>query len=151
MPIQPTMVVQNYGQQDKRINMKWLFKEKNCTEKDINRIETKFDVALPKEYIEVVLQFNGAYPEFNTYDTDTQKGKIVQALLSCLDEPMNVDEITNLINLRGVVAFLSDPFGNYICFQYFLDKSYNIILWNHEDKSIEIVSDSFVDFLNKLY
>lgn len=33
------VVVQHYGQQDERKNMKWLFKEKDCTESDISRIE----------------------------------------------------------------------------------------------------------------
>lgn len=132
-------------------NMKWLFEEKNCTEKDINRIETKFNVTLPPEYIEIVLKHNGAYPEFKTYDTNTKKENMVQVLLSCAAEPMNVDEVTSLINLEGVVAFFADPFGNYLCFQYSLDKNYHIVLWNHENRSIEVVCDNFPNFLNKLY
>lgn len=131
--------------------MKWLYKETNCNRNDISRIETKFNVTLPQEYVELVLKYNGAYPEFKSYDTDRRKENIVQALLPCNDEQMNVDEVTNLINLKDVVAFFSDPFGNYLCFQFSLDNSYNIILWNHEDKSTEVISDSFSDFLNKLY
>lgn len=132
-------------------NMKWLFKEKDCMESDISRIEKKFDVILPSDYVELVLKNNGAYPEFKIYDTETNKENMAQVLLSCCDEPMNVDEVTSLINIKGVVAFFADPFGNYLCFQYSLDNNYQIVLWNHENRTLEVISDNFSNFLNKLY
>lgn len=131
--------------------MKWKYKEEDCSKNDLEYIENNFNIKLPEIYKDLVLKNNGAYPEFNNYLFKGEE-KVVQALITCnRNIENNVIEITNNINIRGVVAFMSDPFGNYICFQFTLDNNYSIVLWEHEDSSIIVISESFEAFLNLLY
>ena len=131
--------------------MKWLYKEENCTQQDIEQIETTFGIKLPLEYKELICQNNGAYPELRNYKIGDDE-KIVQALLSCKkDDDSNIIEVSKNINILGLVPFMSDPFGNYICFQFGLNDDYNVVLFSHEDKNISIITTNFTGFIEILY
>jgi len=151
----PIQVEQVYGQQDmhksKEKYMEWLYKDKNCTQEDIKKIEEELKVTLPEEFKDLIMNNNGVYPKLNQYKFNRDE-KIVQALLSCKEtDDNNIIRIAKQINILGLVPFMSDPFGNYICFQFGLDDNYQIVFYDHETGLIKNISKNFNDFINNLY
>lgn len=59
----------------------WKFEEK-ASKKYILWLEQKLDVKFPQEYVNLVLNFNGASPEFDCYDIPNgEKKKVFDQLL----------------------------------------------------------------------
>jgi hypothetical protein len=58
---------------------------------------------------------------------------------------------------NGVIPFMSDQFGNYICFDYRSSNNPPVVFWDHElsesnpNKSIIHVADGYIGFLDSLY
>ncbi len=135
--------------------IQWQFANDKGNEENIKRIEKIINVKLPCEYIECVLKNNAGYPNKNIYNTKEEKGKVFESLLSISNEDdENVVDIYKLLsenNIKNMIPFGIDPFGNYICFRYRNKNEYDIVLLNHEDNIETFISNSFVDFINKLY
>lgn len=135
--------------------MKWILGKKNIDINTITIVECNLKIKFPKEYKTIVLEYNGASPEVNTFDTDKTKGRVAEYLLSfSLEEKMNIIETYEILKDRlpnNIIPVISDPFGNYICFDFTKNNVISVVFWNHENNSIERVSDSFNDFIQSLY
>jgi len=130
--------------------MEWLYGQE-CLKDDLNKLEEKLSIKLPNEYINIVKMHDGAYPKKNTYDYNGKIGNVVQCLVSCKNEPMGILDMTKRINIKNIIPFMKDPFGNYICFEYKAPEDYIIVLWDHDTEKISYIADSFEIFINSLY
>lgn len=133
----------------------WKFVNDNVSIEDINNIENALCIKLPKDYIECVMSNNAGYPDKFNFDIDEEKGKVFEYLLSISknDEDNILDVYLKCKNdlPNRVIPFARDGFGNYICFKYTtIDKS-EVVFYNHENQEIYFVSNSFLEFINKLY
>lgn len=136
-------------------NVDWKFVNNNVSIDDIKNIESTLDIKLPKDYIECAMANNAGYPDKFNFDMEKEKGKVFEYLLS-----ISKDDDENMVDVYlrcknslpdRVIPFAKDPFGNFICFKYTdLDKC-EIVFYNHEDQGIYFISNSFSEFINKLY
>jgi cell wall assembly regulator SMI1 len=136
--------------------IEWRFTKSLIDSETISNIEKHFDIEFPEEYKKIVLNYNGARPRPNVYDTEKTKERTVKSLLS-LDQKDegNILDVMNWISGRlpsKFIPFANDDSGNYLCFDYSKNhKNPPIYLWLHEENMVEKVSESFASFLSKLY
>ncbi len=135
--------------------MKWILKESNISNSDIENMEQKLGISFPSDFKEVILKNNGSSPELNVFDTDVSQERVAEYLLS-----FNQDDKGNILDTyysikdrlpEKCIPVMSDPFGNYICFNFSNEDSPKLYFWDHENNSIEFISDDFTNFLKKLY
>ena len=131
--------------------MNWLAGQKDCTVNDIKNIEDSLSIKLPRDFVTIVLSYDGAYPEKNMYDLSNEKEKMVQCLLSCKNVNNSILAIAKRINKKNIVPFMKDPFGNYICFQFKNVQDYDIVFWDHDTEVTYKITDSFENFIKMLY
>lgn len=121
----------------------------------IKKMVKIFGKEFPAEFSKVIIEFNEASPSKRNFQTIIGAEHEFCNLLS-----FNEEEDTNVFNtleiLRGngleeeLLPFGEDPFGNYLCLCYD-EKDIAVVFWNHETNKIERVSNSFSEFLEKLY
>lgn len=135
--------------------MKWILEENNITKIDIDSVEQKLEVVFPDDFKEEVEQHNGGSPEFTIYDTETTKERIAEYLLS-----FNQNDQENILDTyislkdrlpKAFIPIMTDPFGNYICYDFSNKNNPKVFFWNHEDFIKEFIADDFTTFLNSLY
>lgn len=118
----------------------------------INDFEKLVGYKFPKEFRDLVLQFNGGRPERKRFDTNVSIGRELKSFLSFNTgdretvwkiKDWNKDELSN-----KYLAFAIDNFGNLICFD---KNNNNVVLLNHEDLSVEHIANTFSEFIETLY
>lgn len=130
----------------------------------IVKFEEENGIKFPDSYIDILLNHHGSRIEpsgFNVYWNDEKEEYSVDELLEMSrDEDAFGDipdymEILHLDNglSKKIIPFGADAGGNLMCFDYresdFVPK---IVFWKHdEDRGLDSVSDSFDQFLDKLY
>ena len=115
----------------------------------IEDFERKNNVSLPSDLKECIKANNGGRPSFNVFDTADSKDRVFKTLLSLNESDVeNIYKFFVIINsqLKDLIPFASDPFGNYLCLQ-----NNKIVLFLHETRQLEYVSDTFSAFLAKLH
>lgn len=139
----------------------WILTKDLIDESQMKKFESEHGITFPPEYKECVLKNNGGRPRPNVFDSSNRKELVAKALLSF--ERTHLDNIWDTYeNLRerlpeGVIPFMSDQFGNYICFDFRNSNIPSVVFWDHEqshsnsDKSIIPIADGFMEFLNSLY
>ena len=132
--------------------MNWKYVQPLESESSIKEFEEKYGFEFPESFMDIVKNYNGAYPEINVFDTDKTKECVFEYLLS-----FNKEDDTNIWQIaewnsnelgNEYIAFAADPFGNLICFSV-SDKS--VVFMNMETLSTEKIAENFSCFLNKLY
>ena len=136
--------------------MEWLFVKKIQDIALFDELVSITKYKYPKEFKTFVLQYNGATPEADVFDTVNTRGRVFNRLLS-----LNKSDIETVWNCLGddvswsidgldwrYIPFANDPFGNFICFDRTND---HIVFWNHETSEVEEVADSFSEFIDSLY
>lgn len=118
----------------------------------INDFEKLVGYKFPKEFRDLVFQFNGGRPERKRFDTNVSIGRELKSFLSFNTgdretvwkiKDWNKDELSN-----KYLAFAIDNFGNLICFD---KNNNNVVLLNHEDLSVEHIANTFSEFIETLY
>lgn len=107
---------------------------------------------LPKNYRNFVIEFNGGRPERKGFSTSAGESRELKSFLSFNPDDKETvwqayERLKNEFNGR-YLAFAIDNFGNLICFDI---NENSVIFLNHENLSVEYVTDSFTSFLNMLY
>ena len=124
--------------------MKWL-NYKGISKDIIKSVEHRLQITLPDDYKQVVLKYDGGYPNPNHFKVG-EKLEIFNNLISLdKNEYNNIYEIfEDLQNRIGdqLIPFAEDGFGNLLCFDYSADKS--IVFWNHEKNYDEFKEATFV-------
>lgn len=136
--------------------MRWLFVKELSNIDNLTKFELKYKLNFPISFKEKVMEYNGGRPRPNTFDTIETKERVVKGLLSFNEEDRdNIWSTYENIKDRlpdQLVPILSDPFGNYICFDFDpLLKEPRIIFWDHETSEIEKITKSFPEFIDSLY
>ena len=123
--------------------MKWL-NYKGISKDIIESVEHRLQITLPDDYKQIVLKYDGGYPNPNHFKVDG-KLEIFNNLIS-LDEneDNNIYEILEDLLGDQLIPFAEDGFGNLLCFDYSADKS--IVFWNHEKNYDEFKEATFVCF-----
>ena len=132
--------------------MNWKYVKPLESEKLIDDFESLAGYIFPTEFRECVLRYNGGRPERRGFDTDKNAARELKSFLSFNHndrETMwkifawNKAELSN-----KYIPFAIDNFGNLICFNADNDK---VVFVNHENLSIELIADTFSEFIEVLY
>lgn len=114
-------------------------------------IKEKYNVDASNELKECIVNFNGARPTKDAFDTESVKEREIKRLLSFnKSDTENVYDVFNVFKEENIslYPFAMDPAGNYICEDI---NSRNIIFYNHENQKREYINKDFKHFLNSLY
>ena len=131
-------------------NINWKYVKALSDSDSVGKFEKENNIELPKSLKETVLNFNGARPRPNTFDSEFNKECVFKSLLSFnINDKENIFEVTKWMkeNSINLIPFASDPAGNYLCFNQ--DKQ--VILWKYETNKCEFVCDSFEKLVDSLY
>ena len=88
---------------------------------------------------------------------DIENEKLFDSLIEFnLNTNNNVVDIYNNLkknDIKNIIPFGEDGFGNYICFQYenLNQDNPNVVFFNHENHKLKYIADNFNEFLNILY
>lgn len=126
---------------------------------DIIVLEKELGIKYPKDYAELVLNFDEASPTLDCWDIpDGEKEKVFDHLISLSSENINNFFNTYMIlknefGISSLIPFAVDPFGNYICFLNTNMKVYYYDCDNFDNQNYigEYVADSFGEFICSLY
>ena len=132
--------------------MNWKYVKPLKSEKLIDDFEQLVCYSFPNEFKSCVQLHNGGRPAYRGFDTAKNVGREIKSFLSFNHNDRetvwkiyewNKEELSN-----KYIAFAIDNFGNLICFD---SKNDSVVFFNHEDLSIELIANSFVEFMNLLF
>ncbi|MBQ9181911.1 MAG: SMI1/KNR4 family protein [Bacilli bacterium] len=117
----------------------------------IKNVEEKINYSFPQDYASYIKNSKPLRFEKNLFKTSNNEEKVLRYLYS-FDE----NERNYIIKFQSfdsqfkdkIVPFAELEFGDLLCFDR---NNNNIVLYNHELDEIEIVANSFTEFLGKLY
>jgi len=142
-------------------DVNWILSKILEDQSAITRFEEKYGIKFPEEFKSIVRQFNGGRPRPNIFDSTQRKELVAKALLSFNESHTeNIWDTYESLKTRlpkNIIPFLTDQFGNYICFDYRNTTIPTIVLWDHEkafsyyQDAIIYVEDTFESFLASLY
>ena len=133
-------------------SIKWKYTTKLKTGNEVDVMEIKYHYKLPDDLKECIKRNNAGMPYPSKFDTASSKNRVFGGLLSFNEgEDDNIYEIISLFETDkkkelSMFPFGLDPFGNLYCV-----KNEKIVLWNHEEDTVEYISESFSDFLNMMH
>ena len=132
----------------------WKYDEPLTDENLITEFETKSGFTFPPSYRSLVIEHNGARPDKKIFNTDSDEGHVFGNLLSfnkADTKNLNIWETNKNMPTdidSKYIAFATDAFGNWICFNA---EDGSIVFIDHDNSSIENISNDFDGFLNSLY
>jgi hypothetical protein len=139
----------------------WILTKPLANENQFANFEETHGITFPADFKADVLENNNGRPRPNVFDSRNRKELVAKALLSFdTAHPDNIWDTYDYLKERlqnGVMPFMSDQFGNYICFDYRFANNPSIVFWDHElseanpSKSISLVADGYSEFLDCLY
>lgn len=139
----------------------WEFSEGKLTNQEVEKVETELKIKFPKDYIEVVLENDGGFPDPNVFFMNSNEESFNNLINLKADAEYNIFKTMDMVRDRlvdGIVPFGDDPGGNLICFDYRTNEVPTIVFWDHEiagggdlEKAITFVCNSFTDLLNMLH
>ena len=140
------------------MSINWKFGNK-ISENEISFLENQFGIKYPKEYVELVLNNDGASPTYDCWDMPNgEKEKVFDHLISLSDK--NISNVFNTyyilkneFGISDLIPFADDPFGNYLCFMKNNMKIYyyNCDGYDNPNYVGEYVAASFGEFIASLY
>ncbi|MFB5089472.1 SMI1/KNR4 family protein [Psychrobacillus sp. PGGUH221] len=138
--------------------MEWILQKPLQSLQEVKRFEEKYEVKFPKSFNDVVIAYNAGRPRPNVFDTTTKKEIVAKALLSFDAHHLeNIWETTSNLQKRlpaNIIPFMSDQFGNYICFEFDpLEDEPLVVFWHHELglDQVQQVAPTFRQFLANFY
>jgi len=114
----------------------------------IEDFERENNITFPDDLKDCLVKNNGGRPSKCIFDTEREKEKVFNSLLSFNKSDIETIYMAFPIPEAGkkLVPFATDPSGDFICVQ---DNA--IVLYSHETGAVEKIADSFTEFLSKLY
>lgn len=121
----------------------------------IDQFEQKVGFKFPQSFRDCVIANNAGYPSMNTFDTDKEKERVFDSLLS-----FNPEDKCNVWDYydwsaedfeelgQRYIEFASSGFGDPIAFD---PETGYVIFVDHETLEIELIAKTFDEFLDKLY
>lgn len=132
----------------------WKYDEPLTDENLITEFETKSGFTFPPSYRSLVIEHNGARPDKKIFNTDTDEGHVFGNLLSfnkADTKNLNIWETNKNMPTdidSKYIAFATDAFGNWICFNA---EDGSIVFIDHDNFSIENIANDFDAFIDGLY
>lgn len=119
---------------------------------EVEALEQKYGYELPEDLKECIINHNAGVPSLCVFDVGKNKGLVFGGLLSFNES--DLDNVYDFIdafepddgNGLKMFPFGLDPAGNLLC-----EQNGKIVFYNHETDETTVVSDSFTEFLGKLY
>ena len=131
------------------MKLTWKYVKKLKDINIFNTIKEKYNMEVPKELQNYIIEFNGGMPEPYCFDTNNRKGCVFHSLFSYNKEDnFNIFFILTDFNYKNLLPFASDASGNILCIDL-LNKTIKYI--DHETEEIEIIKNSLDEFLNSIY
>ena len=105
----------------------------------VNDFLSKYNVALPKELIQIIETYNGGRPSIKDIHTSTGREYVFKSLLSYNpgDKETIYSVYPDLFKKSDLFPIGTDAAGNFICYEI---NSKQYILLNHETNAKEIIS-----------
>ncbi len=105
--------------------------------------------SLPEDLIMLIMEGNNGIPSVKHFDSVGAKEHLIKTLLSY--NSADIENVYGAIDVLKESKFrlypiANDPAGNLLCLS-----PQGIVLWNHENDTIDKVANSVSDFLNQLY
>ncbi|MCP1422284.1 hypothetical protein J3D43_000800 [Paenibacillus xylanexedens] len=131
--------------------------------KNIEEFEAKYDVVLPVQYRDFLLEYNGGNVKPNVFKISDDEGETALNTLYGLDINESYEELSSVFDsLYGEIPneFISigdDSGGNQICLGTSEEYAGKIYIFLHDIEPTEkisnmfLISDSFDSFLDSLY
>ena len=129
-------------------NITWLFSSRIDRETVVN-VATINGFSLPEDLIQLIMEGNNGTPSVKHFDSSCSKNHMIKTLLSYNHE--DIENVYGAIEALKESCFrlypiANDPAGNLIC----LSRD-GIVLWNHENDTIDQVATNISDFIEHLY
>ena len=140
--------------------LRWICENDEIELEAISKVEDTLGIKFPKDYIEIIIKNDGAYPKPNRFEANGSE-EVFNNLLSFDEEDCsNIIDTYNDVKdrlIEKIIPFAEDPFGNLICFDYRDNNQPTIIFWEHEkalnnkDLAVSYLCGSFSELLSMLY
>jgi hypothetical protein len=138
------------------MNLNFSNSNKSTNIDEIKKFENKFQINLPKDYIEFLLQFNGGTPD-KVYFVEDDADLVVNFFFSLSDSKFNIEEyyldivIEQKLLPKSVLPIGEDAFGNIICLSC-RNVDYGVVyFWDHESENdLRYLSKSLSFLLDNL-
>ncbi|MFS0765701.1 MULTISPECIES: SMI1/KNR4 family protein [Peribacillus] len=128
---------------------------------DIKQFEQEYDVTLPKQYVDFLLEYNGGYPQESSFKISDDEGEsLVNKFYGIRDMKSNLGKVFEVLEgeiPEDFISIANDPGGNEILLGVSGEYQGKVYFWFHdielEDEmgNMFILADSFDEFLNNLY
>lgn len=133
--------------------VEWSRVKQLITKEEIEYVERKIGLILPRDYVETVIKYNGGRPDpyviKDGYDMQHLYSLSQKDSLNALS--IYEDKYQN--EFQGLIfPFASDSFGNDFCFKYKTknDTKPVVVFCDHETMEIDFIATSFSEFLDML-
>lgn len=128
--------------------MKWQYVSQLKDNKVFSKIEKKYRIKFPKDFIDFVKKYNAGTPE-KYHIIICKVERVVGAILSYNEFEEDVDSAfiaLDILKGKNLLPFAIDPFGNYFCY-----KLGKVVYWKHEENTVDYTTMNLQTFLDSLY
>ncbi len=117
------------------------------TVEDLEKFEIKYNVKLPKQYKNFLVEFNGGYPQKSGFEISKEEGKsLVNRFYGIGDMKCNLGQVFEYLDgelPEGFISIGDDPGGNEICIGVNSEYYEKIYFWAHDSERDEEMSNMF--------
>ncbi len=132
------------------MNLEWKYVEP-LDESQLSKIEDHFGLRLPEDYKKLLGECNRGKPTLERFDTDHLKECVLDYMIDLEETVGTAQTLSSENGVSNLIPVARDPFGNLIAFQIAEQQVDGVVFWDHERGKISNISDSFTEFLKKLY
>ncbi|MGE7184012.1 SMI1/KNR4 family protein [Peribacillus sp. NPDC006672] len=128
---------------------------------DIKQFEQEYDITLPKQYVDFLLEYNGGYPQESNFRISDDEGEnLVNKFYGIGDMKNNLAKVFEVLEgeiPEDFISIANDPGGNEVLLGVSGEYQGKVYFWVHdietEDEigNMYILADSFARFFNNLY
>lgn len=128
---------------------------------DIKQFEQEYEVTLPKQYVEFLLEYNGGFSKESGFIISDEEGEsLVNKFYGIGDMKSNLGKVFEVLEgeiPEDFISIANDPAGNEILLGVSREYQGKIYFWIHDIEPEEemdnmfILADSFAEFFDNLY
>lgn len=128
---------------------------------DIKQFAQEYDIVLPKQYVEFLLEYNGGFPQKSGFNISDDEGEsLVNKFYGIGDMKSNLGKVFEILEgeiPEDFISIANDPAGNEILLGVSGENHGKVYFWIHDRVPEEvmdnmfILADSFYEFFVNLY